>query len=146
MPCDNPYEYWDEEKLQGKGLISMKHTAVLCGIGALGKNTLLLNPQHGNELTIGVILTDLDLQSDDLCENICIKGCHKCIESCIVGAIQEESVVQNLCRNNAYGKTKRVFDTVECNVCRIIFHMRYGINKLYFKSTSNGVLFVYTIL
>lgn len=92
MPCDNPYEYWDEEKLQGKGLISMKHTAVLC-------------------------------------ENICIKGCHKCIESCIVGAIQEESVVQNLCRNNAYGKTKRVFDTVECNVCRIIFHMRYGINK-----------------
>ena len=61
MPCDNSYEYWDEEKLQGKGLISMKHTAVLCGIGALGKNTLLLNPQHGNELTIGVILTDLNL-------------------------------------------------------------------------------------
>ena len=39
----------------------MKHTAVLCGIGALGKNTLLLNPQYGNELTIGVILTDLNL-------------------------------------------------------------------------------------
>ena len=44
MPCDNPYEYWDEDKLEEKGLISMKHTAILCGIDSLGKNTLLLNP------------------------------------------------------------------------------------------------------
>ena len=128
MPCDNPYEYWDEDKLEGKGLISMKHTAILCGIGALGKNTLLLNPKYGNELTIGAILTDLELKSDDLCENICIKECHKCIENCPVGAIQEGKVVQKLCRNNAYGKTKRGFDTVECNKCRKVCPMRYGKN------------------
>ena len=23
IPCDNPYEYWDEDKLEGKGLISI---------------------------------------------------------------------------------------------------------------------------
>ena len=128
MPCDNPYEYWDEDKLEGKGLISMKHTAILCGIGALGKNTLLLNPKYGNELTIGAILTDLDLKSDDLCENTCMKECHKCIENCPVGAIQDGKVVQKLCRNNAYGKTKRGFDTVECNKCRKVCPMRYGKN------------------
>jgi epoxyqueuosine reductase QueG len=33
MPCDWPNEYWDEENLTGKGLISMRHTAVLCGLG-----------------------------------------------------------------------------------------------------------------
>ena len=129
MSFDNPYEYWDEYKLKGKGLISMKHTAIVCGIGALGKNTLLLNPKYGNELTIGAILTDLDLKSDDLCENICIKECYKCIENCPVRAIQDGKVVQKLCRNNAYGKTKRGFDTVECNICRTVFPMRYGINK-----------------
>ena len=119
-------EYWDEYKLKGKGHISMKHTAIACGTGALGKNTLLLNPKYGNELTIGAILTDLDLKSDDLCENICIKECHKCIENCPVGAIQDGKVVQKLCRNNAYGKTKRGFDTVECNKCRRVCPMRYG--------------------
>lgn len=93
------------------------------------KNILLLNPKYGNELTIGVILTDLDLKSDDLYENICIKESHKCIENYPVGAIQEVSVVQKLCRNNAYGKTKRGFDTVECNKCRTVCPMRYGINK-----------------
>ena len=46
-----------------------------------------------------------------------------------MGVIQEGSVVQKLCRNNAYGKTKRGFDTVESNVCRTVFPMRYGINK-----------------
>lgn len=94
MPCDNPYEYWDEDKLEGKVLISMKHTVILCGIGSLVKNTLLLNPKYGNELTIGVILTDLDLKSNNLCENICIEGCNKCIENHTVGAIQDRSVVQ----------------------------------------------------
>ena len=125
----------------------MKHTAILCGIGAIGKNTLLLNPKYVNELTKGAILTDLDLKSNDLCENICIEGYHKCIENCTVGAIQDGSIVQKLCRNNAYGKIKRGFDTVECNVCRTVFPMRYGINKWYCKSTSNGVLFyVYNII
>ena len=95
MPCYNPDKYGDEDKSEGKGLISMKHTAILCGIGVLGKNTLLLNlnPKYGNELTIGAILTDLDLKSDDLCENICIKECHKCIENCPVGSIQDGKVV-----------------------------------------------------
>lgn len=37
MPCDNLYEYWYEDKLEGKGLISMKQIASLCGIGSIGK-------------------------------------------------------------------------------------------------------------
>jgi epoxyqueuosine reductase QueG len=37
----------------------MKHAAVNAGIGALGKNTLLINKKYGNRLVIGAILTTL---------------------------------------------------------------------------------------
>lgn len=126
VPCDSPYEYWDEENMCGKGLISMKHAAVLSGIGTLGKNTLLLNPQYGNLLTIGAILTNLNLKSDELCENICIEKCTRCIDNCPTSAISDNHVNQKLCRLNTYGKTNRGFDTVDCNKCRIVCPMRYG--------------------
>ena len=42
MPCDNPYEYWGDDKLEGKGLISMKHTIILCGIGSLVKKNFVI--------------------------------------------------------------------------------------------------------
>ncbi|MBC3798046.1 hypothetical protein [Acetobacterium tundrae] len=112
--------------MRGKGLISMKHTAALCGIGEIGKSTLLLNPKYGNLLTIGVILTNLDLKSDPLGENICIEGCTKCIDACPVQAIKNGVVNQKLCRMNTYGKTARGFDTVDCNHCRVICPMRFG--------------------
>ena len=126
VPCDAPNEYWDVENLTAKGLISMKHTAVACGLGQIGKSTLLIHPEHGNLLTVGAILTNLELKSDPLCENLCIPGCTKCLDACPSHAIQNGKVNQKLCRNHAYGKTKRGFDTVDCNHCRMVCPMRFG--------------------
>uniref|UniRef100_UPI004056735D hypothetical protein n=1 Tax=Acetatifactor sp. TaxID=1872090 RepID=UPI004056735D len=50
--ADNPYEYWETETMTGKGVLSMKHAAVACGIGQIGKSSLLLNPKYGNRLTL----------------------------------------------------------------------------------------------
>lgn len=126
VPCDSPYEYWEEDNLLGKGLISMKHTAVQCGLGSLGKNGLLINKQYGNLLNIGAILTNLTLQSNRFTENLCIDGCTKCIDNCPTHAIENGTVNQKLCRLHTYGKTARGFDTVDCNICRTICPMRYG--------------------
>lgn len=126
MPCDGPYDYWDSQKMEGRGLISMKHAAVNAGLGTLGKNTLLLNAKFGNRLTVGAILTNLELRSDDFAESICVEGCSLCIKNCPAQAIKEESVIQKLCRNNAYGKTARGFDTVMCNQCRTVCPLRLG--------------------
>jgi epoxyqueuosine reductase QueG len=127
VPGDAPNEYWVPESLTAKGLISMKHTAVACGLGQLGKNTLLLNPQYGNRLTIGAVLTDFALDSDKQCKNICIPGCRKCIENCPVQAISAGNVNQSKCRPHTYGKTARGFGTVDCNRCRSVCPMRDGI-------------------
>jgi epoxyqueuosine reductase QueG len=126
IPCDSPYEYWDSEKLEGRGLLSMKHTAVAAGLGTIGKSTLLLNKHYGNRLTIGVVLTNLDLLSDPISQSICMDNCHECEDNCPVGAIENGVVNQKLCRNHTYGKTKRGFDTTDCNTCRAICPMRYG--------------------
>jgi epoxyqueuosine reductase QueG len=73
IPCDGPYEYWDEEKFEGRGLISMNYAAINAGIGTLGKNTLLLNKTFGNRLVIGSVLTNLEIESDSYAENICLE-------------------------------------------------------------------------
>ena len=118
IPSDNPYEYWDSKTLTGKGLLSMKHVATACGIGQIGKSSLLLNPKYGNRLTLGAILTNIDFESDPVCENICIPKCTICLDSCPVLALQNNSVNQKKCRQNTYGNTPRGFDTVDCNNCR----------------------------
>lgn len=127
VPCDAPNEYWDAEALEARGLMSMKHTARLCGLGSIGKSSLLINPQFGNRLTVGAILTNLELASDPLCEDLCIEGCHRCVDACPVGAIRDGRVVQALCRPNTYGQTARGFGTVDCNACRTVCPRRYGV-------------------
>lgn len=126
VPGDTPYDFWDESTLTGKGIISMKHTAVLCGLGTIGKSSLLLNPDHGNMLTLGALLMDLDLQSDPLSEDICIPGCSKCVDACPVHAISDRSVNQALCRPNTYSRTARGFGATECNRCRMVCPVRFG--------------------
>lgn len=126
LPCDAPYEYWNHEKQEGRGLISMKHAAVKAGLGALGKNSLLLNPEYGSRLTVGAVLTSLELPSDARCGSQCVEGCSKCVKSCPVGAIQNGRVDQKLCRTYTYGSTGRGFDTVDCNRCRSVCPRRDG--------------------
>jgi epoxyqueuosine reductase len=130
VPCDDPYEYWDAERMEGRGLLSMKHAAVLAGLGTLGKNTLLLNQDFGNRLNIGAVLTDLELPSDPLKESVCIAGCTRCAERCPVGAIQAGIVVQKLCREHAYAqKTAKGYGTTVCNLCRTVCPVAFGIRN-----------------
>lgn len=120
IPSDVPYEYWDGEKLEGRGLISMRHAALLAGIGSMGKNTLIISRKYGNMINIGALLTNLDLVSDPLSEELCISGCRLCLDNCRQKALDGRTVNQKLCRERAYGATKRGFSTCNCNSCRIV--------------------------
>lgn len=128
MPSDVPYDYWDGDNLEGRGLLSMKHIAQLSGIGTLGKNTLLLHKDYGNRLVIGCVLTDLRIEPDELSVELCLERCDLCIKSCPVGAISDKGVHQKQCRMYSYGKTKRGFETVECNQCRRVCPMGLGLS------------------
>ena len=127
LPCDSPYEYWEKDNLKGKGILSMRHAAVLAGLGSLGKNTLLINKRYGNFLTLGAILTDLDLQSDPLSEDLCIKNCRLCLDNCPTKALNGKTTNQKLCRPHTYTTNDRGFEIINCNKCRTICPRKFGI-------------------
>jgi epoxyqueuosine reductase len=61
--------------------------AVLAGLGWIGKNTLLINPQLGSYLFLGVVFTDQKFhQPLQLLKDYC-GNCEKCMKGCPTGAI-----------------------------------------------------------
>ncbi len=129
VPCDGPYDHWEPERLHGQGILSMRHAAVLAGIGCMGKNTLVMNRTLGNRMNLGALLTNLQLTSDPPAEEICIPGCRKCLDACPQKALDGITVRQDLCRPYAYGTNARGFSVVNCNRCRIACPWAKGTNQ-----------------
>lgn len=126
LPSDDPYDVWDVETTTGKGILSMKHAAVLAGLGFLGKSTILINDRYGTLLTLGAILTNVSLTSDELAVSHCIHSCSRCISACPSGALDGVTVNQTKCRKHTYGTNARGFPVVNCNTCRTVCPLAYG--------------------
>ena len=69
-----------------RGDISVKHVAVEAGLGHIGLSDLLITPQFGPRVRLGMILTTAEIQPDKpLDKNPCpmdYDKCGKCIRSC----------------------------------------------------------------
>lgn len=114
-----PYGYWDEEKREGRGILSLRHAGYLAGLGVLGKNTLLTNATFGNRISLGAALLNMALEPDDLADySFCSADCQICIRSCPAGALDGKRVNQKLCREKCDGFTKKGDRIYLCNNCR----------------------------
>ena len=113
------YECWDEDRREGRALLSLRHAGWLAGLGVLGKNTLLTNGQYGNRLSLGALLLNIELEGDPMvAPSFCLPTCRLCIDACPVGALNGETVNQRLCRGQCEGRTKKNEPIYTCNVCR----------------------------
>ena len=70
------------------GPVLEKAWAVRCGLGWVGKNTLLINPDYGSFVFIGIIITDIALDYDTPIAEQC-GDCTLCIDSCPNHALTE---------------------------------------------------------
>ncbi len=70
-----------------RGSLSHKAVARLAGLGWIGKNILLVNPEYGPRLRFATVLTDLELEADTPLDRDC-GGCTKCTDACPAGAIK----------------------------------------------------------
>jgi epoxyqueuosine reductase len=129
IPSDVPFLSWDNEKRHGMGILSLRHAGYLAGLGILGRNNLLINPDLGNMGYIGAILTDNELDPDPVIENVrCPDRCSICLDSCPQRALNGKTVNQKLCRAYSALKNERGFDIYSCNICRKVCVFRTKIN------------------
>lgn len=66
--------------------LSHKMIALRAGLGWIGRNNLLVNPEFGSKIRLASVLTDMPLRTDSPVGRDC-KNCRKCIEICPVSAI-----------------------------------------------------------
>lgn len=97
-------------------LFNHKMAATSAGLGWIGKNGLLISPDHGPRLTLATVLTDAPLRPDSPVTGCFCGACSLCIEHCpsqaITGAAWSrrdpfvELVRLDACRDHKAGKRK----------------------------------------
>jgi len=119
IPSDDPYEYWDADRNHGQAILSLRHAGHLAGLGALGRNTLLINPVYGNMIQLGAVLLDIPLAGDPIiATEVCPKDCRRCLDACPVQALDGITVDQQLCRPLSNFKTEKGYILKKCSLCR----------------------------
>lgn len=66
-----------------------KELAARAGVGWIGKNTCVINPQIGSWILLGEVITTLDLPTDEPAIDRC-GTCRRCIDACPTAAITDE--------------------------------------------------------
>ena len=88
------------------GEVSLRHAALAAGLGNFGRHNLIIHPRLGSRVIYTAVLTELELPSDPpVTEDLCI-DCDICIESCPVGALDEEGktdMMKCLSNSQPYG-------------------------------------------
>jgi epoxyqueuosine reductase QueG len=70
--------------------LSHKQLGVLAGLGWIGRNNLLVNPELGSQFRLASILTDMPLKIDRPLKKGC-GNCRLCVKICPAGAIKNSA-------------------------------------------------------
>ena len=85
---------FDAKAYVDTGPVQERVYAQYAGVGWIGKNTCLINPEIGSWLFLGEIITTLALEPDTQGLEQC-GSCTRCIEACPTGALLEAGVLDS---------------------------------------------------
>ena len=113
------HNQFDPKTGRMRAIVSAKHCAAAAGLGRIGKNTLLVTPQYGNMVWLGVVLTDAELAPDDvLTGNPCPSGCTWCADHCPASALGNPMMNQSACYAHAFHTEPGQEFVFKCHLCR----------------------------
>jgi epoxyqueuosine reductase len=98
---------------------SYKRVFRLAGIGAFGKNALIISPKYGPWLRFSYLITNAELEPDEPFKRDLCKDCNRCVKACPVGALKpyvvnpEKCLVGAHCRPPIPKRLRRVLDRYE---------------------------------
>ena len=69
--------------------VAERALAARAGLGFIGRNHMLINPQLGCQIFLGEIITNLELPTDEPTTANCL-NCEKCIDACPTGALRSD--------------------------------------------------------
>jgi epoxyqueuosine reductase QueG len=110
------------------GYISLKHAAELAGLGVIGKNYLLTNPEYGNLLWLSAVLTNANLIPDQKAQYIICNDCNKCVETCPSRALDDLASFDKKGCSKFFTMANRKFE-IKCFLCRTVCPHCFGIKK-----------------
>jgi len=90
---------WSRPVAPGKAapdvMVSMRIAGFLCGLGEIGYSKMLLTPEFGPRLRIGIIITEMELEPDPIMKpgTLCNK-CMACVRECPGGCIPADKTVK----------------------------------------------------
>ena len=76
-------------------MINLRIAGFLCGLGEIGYSKMLLTPEFGPRVRVGIIITDLELEPDPIIEpgTLCNR-CMACVRECPGGCIPSDRTVK----------------------------------------------------
>jgi epoxyqueuosine reductase QueG len=97
-------------------LFSYKHAAQLCGLGTIGRHSLLITPQYGPRVRLASLLTEIALESFPLEQRDYCIDCDACIRECPAKALEVPGQGEVYSMNKFACRTYRQAG-LTCSVC-----------------------------
>ncbi len=98
-------------------MVHLRLAAFAAGLGEIGWSKMLITPEFGPAVRVGLVLTELELEPDPIYEGpqLCNK-CMACVQACPGGAISRSKTVSIEVAGH-----KVEWGEIDCNLCDLYF-------------------------